>query len=81
VPVAHSGAYRRAQQTDISAKLFNTMQGASREQWRKLCRQAETEEDPEKLIEIFRDIICMLDQKASRLFAARMKEEVGSKPN
>ena len=57
------------------------MQGASRERWRKLCRQAETEEDPEKLIEIFRDIICMLDQKASCLFAAQIEEEVGSKPN
>ena len=57
------------------------MHGETRARWRRLCFQAETEEDPEKLIDIFRDIIGMLDEKAARLFAEQMREEVGSKPN
>jgi len=57
------------------------MQGETRERWRKLCDRAASEEDPEQLVEIFRDIIHMLDEKAARLFAAQMKEELDSKPN
>ena len=57
------------------------MQGETRERWRTLCDQAATEQDPEKLVGIFKEIIQMLDEKAARLFAAQMKEEVGSKVN
>lgn len=76
--LAHVGA---SVKSIFCPKLFNTMQGETRERWRRLCVQAETEEDPEKLIDIFRDIIGMLDEKAARLFAEQMREEVGSKPN
>jgi hypothetical protein len=75
------GGLRRIGQIDFCPKLFNTMQGETRPRWRGLCAQAETEEDPEKLIDIFRDIIAMLDEKAARLFAKQMREEIGSKPN
>jgi hypothetical protein len=75
------GGLRRIGQIDFCPKLFNTMQGETRPRWRGLCAQAETEEDPEKLIDIFRDIIAMLDEKAARLFAEQMRKEVGSKPN
>jgi hypothetical protein len=57
------------------------MQGETRERWRKLCDQAATEQDPQKLVEIFKEIICMLDEKAARLFKAYLNEQVSSKPN
>ena len=50
------------------------MRGETRKRWRILCDRAAVEQDAEKLVEIYRDIIRMLDEKASRLFNAWVKE-------
>jgi hypothetical protein len=55
--------------------------GDTRKHWDKLCDQTATEEDPEKFLEIFRAIIVMLHERASRLFKQSEKEQSGSKPN
>jgi hypothetical protein len=59
------------------------MQGDTRKRWRRLCEQAAIEQDPERLVQIYKQIIQMLDEKAARLFKAYLDEHerVGSKPN
>jgi len=57
------------------------MKGATRERWRNLCEQAADEEDPRKLVEIYKDIICMLDEKARRLFTQWEPKPIQTKPN
>ena len=75
--VAHLGSSTRR----VPRHKILVMQGETRERWHKLCEQAAIEEDPEKLVEIFKEIIHMLDEKAARLFKAYMNERVDSKPN
>lgn len=36
------------------------------ERWRELCAQAAVEQDPQKLMELIRDISRLLDEKQSR---------------
>lgn len=43
------------------------MQGETREQWHALCEQAAVEQDPEKLMELVRQINHLLDEKEQRL--------------
>jgi hypothetical protein len=43
------------------------MQGAMKERWRIICAQAETEQDPVKMLELVREINFMLDTKTQRL--------------
>ena len=56
------------------------MQGETKEQWRKLCEQAAVEQDPEKLLQLAKEISALLDQKEQRLHHARTIElpNVGS---
>ena len=48
------------------------MQGETRERWQKLCEQAAIEQDPERLMELIRQITGLLDEKEQRL-----KQQVG----
>ena len=62
------------------------MQGANRERWRKLCDEAATEQDPERLLHLYKEILQMLDEKAARLFSAYVSQQsyvdrAGTKPN
>ena len=43
------------------------MQGEKAELWRKLCEQAAVEQDPDKLLELAREINRLLDEKEARL--------------
>ena len=43
------------------------MQGENRERWRELCEQAETEQDPKKLVELAEEINRLLEEKEQRL--------------
>ena len=45
------------------------MTGEKGELWRKLCEQAAVEQDPDKLLELTREINCLLDEKEDRLQA------------
>jgi hypothetical protein len=47
------------------------MQGETGERWRKLCEQAAAEQDPEKLMELIREIDSLLEQKKQRLLSQR----------
>lgn len=43
------------------------MKGETRERWRTLCQQAQTEQDPDKLMIIIEEINRLLDEKEQRL--------------
>ena len=49
------------------------MKGEESERWRELCEQAQTEQDPDKFMEIIREITHLLEQKDRRL---RKKREL-----
>jgi hypothetical protein len=43
------------------------MKGETGERWRKLCEQAATEQDPQKLMELIHEIDRLLAEKEERL--------------
>jgi hypothetical protein len=43
------------------------MQGGNKERWRELCEQAAVEQDPNKLLELIKQINDLLDAKRRRL--------------
>ena len=43
------------------------MQGETKERWQLLCEAAATEQDPERLMALLRDICEMLEDKEKRL--------------
>jgi hypothetical protein len=43
------------------------MQGETRERWQMLCEQAATEQDPERLMFLIREIDQLLSEKEQRL--------------
>jgi hypothetical protein len=43
------------------------MQGDTAERWRKLCKQAAIEQDPQKLMELIFEINRLLEAKEQRL--------------
>jgi hypothetical protein len=43
------------------------MKGERKEQWMRLCEQAATEQDPDKLMELVREINRLLEEKEQRL--------------
>ena len=43
------------------------MQGATKERWQILCEQAAVEQDPERLLELTREINRLLEEKQNRL--------------
>jgi hypothetical protein len=51
------------------------MQGENAERWRKLCGQAAIEQDPDKLMELIREINRLLDEKEQRLLSKRKADE------
>lgn len=57
------------------------MRGEAPERWRNLCEQAADEQDPEKLLEIIKDIIGILTEKADRLLKQREEKSHQGKLN
>ena len=53
------------------------MRGENKERWMQLAEQAAIEQDPEKLLELVREIDAMLAEKEKRLLKARL----GNKPD
>ena len=43
------------------------MQGEKKEQWLSLCEQAAQEQDPDRLMDLVREITRLLDEKQERL--------------
>lgn len=43
------------------------MQGENQERWQALCERAAVEQDPEKLIELAKEISRLLEEKEARL--------------
>jgi len=43
------------------------MQGANQERWRELCEQASVEQDPDKLLELVKEINRLLEDKKAPL--------------
>jgi hypothetical protein len=43
------------------------MQGEAGERWRELCQQAVVEQDPQKLLQLIREINQLLEAKDQRL--------------
>jgi hypothetical protein len=54
-----------------SSKEQNMMQGPTRERWQELCAQAAEEQDPEKLLELVKEINRLLEEKEKRLAKLR----------
>ena len=51
------------------------MQGENKERWMVLCAQAAVEQDPEKLLELVKQIDAMLAEKENRLLKARLPDK------
>ena len=47
------------------------MQGEQRELWQELCAQAADEQDPEKLLDLVKEINRLLEEKEQRLARLR----------
>ena len=47
------------------------MQGETRKRWEELCRLAETEQDPEKFLQLHKEISRLLGAKEERLASQR----------
>ncbi len=43
------------------------MEGETKDRWFELCAQAAVEQDPDKLIELVKEISRLLDEKEARL--------------
>jgi hypothetical protein len=50
------------------------MKGEILLEWQKLCQQAATEQDPEKLLDLVKRINCLLEQKERRLLENTKKQ-------
>jgi hypothetical protein len=55
----------------------STMRGKTKELWEQFCEQAAVEQDPEKLIQLVKEINRMLEEKETRL---KQRDEEASKP-
>ena len=51
------------------------MIGRNKEHWRELCEQASIEQDPEKLLNLVREINRLLEEKQARLAGNRKPED------
>jgi hypothetical protein len=51
------------------------MIGRNKERWRELCEQASIEQDPEKLLNLVREINRLLEEKQARLDGNRKPED------
>lgn len=43
------------------------MKGETRERWRTLCEQAQTEQDPDKFMQLIHEVTRLLEEKERRL--------------
>jgi hypothetical protein len=48
-------------------KVEGALQGETKERWLLLCEQAAVEEDPERLLELVKEINRILEEKEKRL--------------
>jgi hypothetical protein len=55
------------------------MQGKNKERWQELCAQAATEQDPDNLVELTREINFLLMEKEERLVKLRSTKDSESK--
>ena len=61
-----------AGQPSLSATTeAHAMKGKTKEVWEQFCEQAAVEQDPDKLLELVKEINRMLEEKENRLFRAR----------
>jgi hypothetical protein len=51
----------------INKSRYTPLEGETRELWQKLCEQAATEQDPERLLQLSLEINRLLTQKESRI--------------
>ena len=56
------------------------MQGETKERWMELCKQASTEQDSYKLIELIKEINALLEAKRLCVTAREAREERRSEP-
>jgi len=49
------------------------MQGEAKQRWQELCEQAATEQDPERLMHLIREINVLLEAKEKRLQQRKAK--------
>jgi len=59
----------------IAAGEASIVIGNTKERWRELCEQASVEQDPDKLLELVREINQLLDEKRTRL-ADKAKKQI-----
>jgi hypothetical protein len=48
--------------------------GKTKERWRELCEQASVEQDPDKLLELVKEINQLLEEKRTRLADKQKKQ-------
>jgi hypothetical protein len=53
------------------------MRGKTKELWEQFCEQAAVEQDPEKLVQLAKEINRMLEEKETRL---KQRDEERTKP-
>jgi hypothetical protein len=50
--------------------------GNTKERWRELCEQASVEQDPDKLLELVKEINQLLEEKRTRLADEPRKQKL-----
>jgi hypothetical protein len=50
------------------------MQGETKQRWEELCEQAATEQDPDKFLELIREINRLLEERRSNLSEKKPRE-------
>jgi hypothetical protein len=64
-----------ARQPSHSATMEVAMQGKTKDVWMQYCEQAAVEQDPEKLLELVKEINRMLEKKENRLLRSRDQDK------
>jgi hypothetical protein len=54
------------------------MQGETLQEWQRLCQQAATEQDPQRLLELVERITQLLKEKEQRLGRKAKQQDTGS---
>jgi len=54
------------------------MQGETKQRWEELCQQAATEQDPDKFLELIREINGLLEERRSNLSEKKPRAPSGS---
>ena len=55
------------------------MQGETKQRWMLLCEQAAHEQDPQKMLQLIREINQLLERKAARIGAADTGQDLRSR--